>query len=124
MALIAAILCAFMFWKAFIFYKIPPQENFIGMTREQVAEWADKNGRLTYLDECHPNYRTIEIRTGPLHLYFNNKNDILNDEYVMKEPIWDIGWTKIRSDIRFAWRLKFENDVVVENSNTMVFDGP
>lgn len=93
------------------------------MTREQVAEWADKHGRLTYLNKNDSSWNKIEIKTGPLHLYFETKEEILKDEYLMKEPVWDIGWRILRSDIWFAWRVRFENDVVLENTYTMIFDG-
>lgn len=119
--IIIAILC-FAFWRAFIYYEIPPQENFIGMTRQQVAEWADKNGRLLYLEKNHPQYGTIKLKTGPLNRFYKSTNDIFNDANVMKEPIWDIGWKELKGGVRFAWRVKFENDIVIENTYTTISD--
>jgi len=95
----------------------PKDPVFIGQTRQQIID--------TYLST--PNlkkpygYGSIAIVTvinGHSWRYFWKPEEIMKDEYVMAQNVWDIPWREQRSFLGVGqlvfFRLTFQDDVVIE----------
>lgn len=108
------------FYDEFIYEPYPEtRHNFIGMTRMEVLEWIDKNGRATkyrHIRPGHKHWNKIEL-IDRCSFYYDSVDDILNDHRVINEDLWKIGGISLRHGTIFYYELKFKDDKVVKQSD-------
>jgi|GEM_PF-2483119 len=121
---IALFVGGYLFWLTLIYEPMPKDRyNFIGMSRMEVLEWIDENGRTTkyksvkYGDEY---WNKIEIRIFPSTWDFNKIDDVLKDEYIMKLDAWGIGGMSLRHGTRLYYKLYFEEDKVIKQKDITI----
>lgn len=99
--------------------------NFVGMTRMEVLDWVDKNGRATKYSYIRPgdkNWNKIEIN-APDNYFYDSVQDVLKDEFVIKKNEWLVGGMSLPHGTYLYYRIVFKNDIVVEQYNSEMRDG-
>lgn len=113
------------FWEEYIYEPYPETRyNFIGMTRMEVLEWMDKNGRATKYNFIFPkdkNWNKIELR-APNDCFYNSIDDILNDNTAMNLDSWGLGGMSLRQGTRLYYKLKFKDNKVIEQTDSSLSD--
>lgn len=113
------------FYDKFIYEPYPEtRHNFIGMTRMEVLEWMDKNGRATKYRHIRPDderWNKIHLR-APNSCFYDSVDDILNKHSKMNEDLWGIGGITLRHGTILYYELKFKDDKVVEQSDASLSD--
>ena len=113
------------FYDKFIYEPYPEtRHNFIGMTRMEVLEWMDKNGRATkyrHIRPGHKHWNKIHLR-APNSCFYDSVDDILNKPSKMNEDLWGIGGITLRHGTILYYELKFKDDKVVEQSDASLSD--
>lgn len=94
----------------------PTPPNFIGMTRDEVIEWMDKNGRIEPAD-YFSNTVWHKMQIGPDGNFFDTKDEIRRDSFFMSLEMWQIGHREIARGRTFSIRVYFKDDVVYEQSS-------
>lgn len=102
----------------------PKIDNLVGMTRIEVIDWLDKNGRADkYLYGKDYKYMgNILIGSGAFTNKYKSKQEIKNDKDIMKQIYWEIGFKKINRGRIFSSKIKFKDDKVIEQSDYNTFD--
>ncbi len=83
--------------------------NFVGKTKNEIIEYVGNYQRIDYMGKK----RIMIIANNCDHRYFDNKEEILDDEILNKETIWGINWKD-----RLLWgeciNIEFDkNDIVI-----------
>ena len=112
----------------FVFYKknsvMPERNNFIGMTRQNVLEWIDREGRMTKYSFIAPDnelWNKIEIRNEVSTFIYNDIGEVKADDDIMKEKKWLVGGLSLSDGSRWFYALTFKNDIVVRQEDYGIF---
>lgn len=110
----------------FGFYEpMPPRHNFIGMTRMEVLDWCDKHGRAcnySFVNKDDKDYNKIEIDAGHWKQFFEDVSEIIKNKETMTAEYWRIGGMSLRLGTRLYYRLKFKNNIVIDQHDAMIRD--
>ena len=124
-SLIGLYFVGYRYWEKYMYEPYPEmRHNFIGMTRIEVLEWMDKNGRATKYNFILPtdkHWNKIELR-APNDCFYDSIDDILNDKTAMNQDSWGLGGISLRQGTRLYYKLEFKNNKVIKQKDSMLSD--
>ena len=102
-----------------LFVKPDPHiDNLIGMTRTEVVNWLDKNGRVHSLyEENDKTNGKIYLAFDHAHDTFNSKEEILQNQFVMDQDEWELGFKSVCRGRIFSSVIRFKDNIVISQHN-------
>ena len=101
----------------------PVIDDLVGMSRLEVVDWLDKNGRVHNLyGENDKNNGKIYLAFDHAHDTFKTKEELLQNEFVMEQETWELGFQSICRGRIFSSIIRFKDDKVVSQQNVSNID--
>ena len=101
----------------------PAIDELVGMTRLEVVDWLDKNGRVHNLyGENDKNNGKIYLAFDHAHDTFNTKEELLKSEFVMEQEVWELGFQPICRGRIFSSIIRFKDDKVISQQSVSNID--